>query len=174
MKTDIFKSLSERIKNNKWIAVIFIIGIGLMLLPAEKNTAKSEPQKVSEESFAEYKSNMENDLRKIISDIKGAGKVSVMITLGDNGNTYFATDETDSTSERNGEKSREKQTRHILKSVASNVDEPLVRGKTPPQISGVLICAEGADDAKVKNNIVCAVEALVGVKSHRVEVLERK
>lgn len=177
MKTDImqiFKKYTEKITNKKWIAFIFILGLGLILLPTEKKPTDAELRDTDRENHQEYREEIEKDLQDILSRVKGVGKVDVMVTLSDSGNTYFATDETESFSERNGEKSKSHQTQHVLKSNGSNTDEPLITGKKTPKIAGVLVCAEGAADAGVKNSIKCAVEALLGVGSHRVEVLERK
>ena len=176
MKTDIIKMLkkySEMITNKKWIALIFILGLGLILLPAE-NKAKETKHTEVKESHQEYRENLEKDLKGILSQVKGVGKVDVLITLDDSGNTYFATDETENISQKNEEKNKSRQIQHVLRSNGSNTDEPLITGKKSPKISGVLICAEGANDSAVKNSIKCAVEALLGVGSHRIEVLERK
>jgi len=174
MKAETINKISKQIKNNKWIVFIFIIGLGLMLLPTEKSGEKKETELVMQEDYDEYKDKTEKDLKSIISQIKGAGRVDVMITVNDSGSTYFALDESESHTNRSEEQSSERQTQHVFKSKGSNTEEPLITTKKVPQISGVLICAQGAHDARVKNNIISAVEALLGVKSHRIEVLERK
>ena len=176
MKTDImqiFKKYSEKITNKKWTVLIFILGLGLILLPTENQSAENK-RTTETDSHYEYKEELEKDLENILSQVKGVGRVEVLITLGDSGNTYFATDETESFSKRGEEENKSRQTQHVLKSNGSNIDEPLITGKKTPGISGVLVCAEGAADSVVKNNIKCAVEALLGVGSHRIEVLERK
>ena len=117
---------------------------------------------------------MEESLESIISKIKGVGKVDVMITFSDEGSTYFAKNENLSYKEGESEKTKTNDTTYVLKSESQSKEEPLITKKTSPQIAGVLICAQGAGISQVKNNITSAVEALLGVKSHRVEVLERK
>lgn len=120
------------------------------------------------QSESTYKAEIEQELSKIIEKIKGAGKVSVMVTLSDNGNTYYATDEkTDSKSD-----SKVREMTHVF-SDEGNKKQALIVRKTEPQISGVLICASGAGNIEIRKNIISAVSALTGVKSHRIEVLER-
>ena len=58
-------------------------------------------------------------------------------------------------------------------SKSSNEETPLIIRQTEPEISGVLICADGAANPQVKSNIISAVSALLGIKTHRIEVLER-
>jgi len=170
---EILKKISEQIKNTKVLAVIFIVGIGLILFPSG---GKREEKVSSEKTLtgAEYKAELESELKSILSQIKGAGKVSVMITLSDEGNTYFAVDESVNYTDDEGKKNQSTETGHVLRSEDSNTEEPLITRRTYPEISGVLVCADGAFDPQVKNNIIKAVEALLGVRSHRVEVLERK
>ena len=167
------KSFFGHIKNTKVLAVIFIVGIGLMLIPAGN---REKPQEQAEETtdFKGYKQTLEEDLQKIISQIKGAGKVSVMVTLADGGDTYFAVDESASYTKADTEEARSSETAHVFKKDSKNGELPLITKQTYPQISGVLVCAEGANITQVKNNIIAAVEALLGVKSHRIEVVERK
>ena len=102
------------------------------------------------------------------------GTVDVMVTLEDSGDTYYAKDESENLTKTESETNKSKDLTHVLKGEGSSSEAPLVTKKTYPLISGVLICAEGAKDINVKNNIIKAAEALLGVKSHRIEVLERK
>lgn len=176
MKTDykeLIKKFFGHIKNTKVLAVIFIVGIGLMLLPGgksdKKQTSAEEPQ-----VHTTYKENIEQDLEKILSEIKGAGKVSVMVTLSDDGDTYFASDEKTANTKSDSEETKSREVSHVFKNKTSEGEFPLITKQTYPQISGVLICAEGAQNPQVKNNIVTAARALLGIKSHRIEVLERK
>ncbi len=39
-----------------------------------------------------------------------------------------------------------------------------------PKIEGVIVTAEGANDANVKTNIMLAVEAVTGVATHKIQV----
>ncbi|MCI9365676.1 MAG: hypothetical protein HFJ54_03560 [Clostridia bacterium] len=39
-----------------------------------------------------------------------------------------------------------------------------------PKVEGVIVTAEGADNADVKTNIIAAVEAVTGVATHKVQV----
>jgi len=56
----------------------------------------------------------------------------------------------------------------------SSKKEPITSKITMPQISGVIVVCDGANNSKVNSNIVAAVEAVTGVPSHKVQVLERR
>ncbi len=161
---EIFGKFFGQIKNTKTLIIIFIIGIALVMFPAK--TEKEISVTKNEEST--YKAEIEHQLSEIIGKIKGVGKVSVMVTLSDNGNTYYATDEkSDSKPD-----SKSIEMTHVF-SDEGNKKHALITRKTEPQISGVLICAQGAENIETRKNIISAVSALTGVKSHRIEVLER-
>ena len=161
---EMFNKLFGQITNTKTLIVIFIIGVLLMMFPAE---AEKEIL-VENQNESTYKWEIEEELSEIIGKIKGVGKVSVMVTLSDNGNTFYATDEkSDSKSD-----SKSIEMTHVF-SDEGNKKHALVVKKTEPQISGVLICAEGAENIEIKKSIISAISALTGVKSHRIEVLER-
>ncbi len=171
MKMD-FKKLFGQIKNTKVLCIIFIVGIVMLLLPTG-NTKKPQNEPVVDTSFSEYRQEMEKNLTSIISKIKGVGRVSVMITFTDEGSTYFAKNENTSYMQGENETTRTNDSSYVLKSESQSKESPLITKKTSPEISGVLICAKGAENPQIKNNIKMAVEALLGVKSHRIEVLER-
>jgi len=165
------KKFFGQIMNTKYVAIIFIVGIALIALPStEKPEEKQDKGNVSEL----YKEKIKTELEKIISEIKGAGEVSVMITFSDDGNTLYAVNESYSSSGESENKTKSSEKEYVLKSEGGSAQEALVTKKVCPEISGVLICAKGAGNPEKKSNITRAVEALLGIKSHRVEVLERK
>lgn len=43
-----------------------------------------------------------------------------------------------------------------------------------PKIEGALILAQGAENSSVKTNMIQAVEALTGLPSHKIQVMEMK
>lgn len=159
-----FNKFFGQITNTKTLIIIFIIGASLMMFP----TKTEKEVFVENQNESTYKAEIEEELTEIVGKIKGVGKVSVMVTLSDNGNTFYATDE--KTDNKSDSKSREMT--HVF-SDEGNMKHALIVRKTEPQISGVLICAEGAGNIETKKSIISAISALTGVKSHRIEVLER-
>lgn len=52
--------------------------------------------------------------------------------------------------------------------------KPMAQTVVNPKIEGVIVTAEGADNANVKSNIVSAVEAATGVLTHKIQVFSMK
>lgn len=171
MKMD-FKKLFGQIKNTKVLFIIFIVGTVLLLLPAGQSSEKSE--KKNEDVFLNYKTELEQDLKSIISKIKGVGAVDVMVTLQDSGFVNYAKNESENSTKTDSETQKSKDLTHVLKGEGSSKETALITKMSCPSVSGVLICASGAENPQIKNDIIKATQALLGLKSHRIEVLERK
>ena len=165
-----FNKLSEKLGQNrhtKMLALIFIVGIILLLFPTERSDQKTV---VEEDPLLTYRAETEARLSQILSRVKGVGKAEVMITFADSGQTFFAEDTEE---QRKGEQT-DFSAFPVLKNDGSGTESPLVTKKVTPEISGVLVVAQGAGQPQVKTEIIHAVRALLGVKAHRIEVLEKK
>ena len=167
------KKFFGQIMNTKILVIIFIVGIGLMMLPSGGTKEKKEVVE-QQISGTAYKEEIEKQLKSILSSVKGAGTVEVMVTLEDDGQTIFAADEkSDSQIEGEAKQNTDEKT-YVLKNDVGGGESPVVLKKSRPAVSGVLVIATGAKDAETKNELLNAVRAVLGVKAHRIEVLERK
>lgn len=157
----IFKS-----RYNKYIFLIIIVGAVFML-----GGHKAVPKKKAADTPPQQTATEEQRLAAIISDIKGAGNVSVMIT-------YEGTSEKDLAYETRSDRTTKQEggvlTENIDKQAVMASGEPTVIKETYPQVKGVVVTAEGAADAAVKNNIREAVQSALGVPSHKICVFEKK
>ncbi len=170
---DGLKKFFGQIMNTKILVIIFIVGIGLMMLPG--GGAKEKKEVVEQQiNGTAYKEEIEKQLKSILSSVKGAGNVEVMVTLEDDGQTFFAADEKSDSQIKDGAKQNTGEKTFVLKNDAGGGESPVVIRKNRPAVSGVLVLASGAKNAEVKNEILNAVRAVLGVKAHRIEVLERK
>lgn len=170
MKQEEFKKVLGQIMHTKPAVIILIIGVILLILPAGAKTEKEKPQEA--ETYETYRVETERNLKRILSKVKGVGKVEVFITFENYGEAVYAKN---GQSEENKEKSaKEFSDSYVLKNDAGGGESPLVVKKETPEVSGVLVVANGAKDPVLKAQIISAVRAVTGVKAHRVEVLEKK
>lgn len=189
----------KRVKVIQGLVIVGAIGIFLMLINSffnfkEIDATDQQPSTVStsEEvfrngdiaasSFESVESPLEERLKEILEKMVGVGKVDVMVTVESteekiverNLNTSEnVTDEND----RNGG------TRHITTVTsdgqvvlyqAGNGQQPLITKIINPRIRGVLIVAEGAEDAAVRKLIIQAVEKGLNVVPTRISVVPSK
>lgn len=133
--------------------------------------------------FDSYVKGLEKRVEEIISGIEGAGKVQVMITVSDMGteilerNREITTSDLEETDNAGGNrKNKENGQREevIYRRDADGNEIPYVVQRKLPEVVGVVVTAEGAGNARVKENIIGAVSVLFNLNEHRIKVIRMK
>lgn len=158
--------LSENLKKYRYAIIILLIGLVLMLLPTGEKEAPAEavaPQEKTELT-------VESQLEALLEQLKGAGKVKVMLTVSTGSETVYQTDEnhndnTDSSSYR---------WETVIVSTDANGEEGLIKQVNPPQYLGAVILCQGGDNPTVRLAIVDAVSKLTGLGADKICVLKMK
>lgn len=161
--------LSEAVKKlgiYKYAALILLLGIVLMLVPAKKgDTAAQELQTAPEED-----EDLTQQLEEMLALIDGAGRVRVLLTRETGRLTEYQTDlQTDDT----GEGSRQ-ETETVLVSTGGGTEEALIRKTVCPLYRGAVVLCDGAERAAVRLNIVQAVASLTGLGSDKITVIKMR
>lgn len=180
MKAELTEKL-KKIMNTKRLVIICMIGIGLLLLPDLFVSKKQEAAPLIAESTSQnhsvYEKELEARLSSILSTIRGVSQVSVMITLEDGGETYYARNlKSDAKNTADGsltEDSNQTDGSLALKNEAGGGQSPILLKSQTPKISGVLVTAKGVGIPSVQADVISAVRAVLDVPIHRVEVLEK-
>lgn len=161
-----FKSLRNLFTKKKGLTNLFMIlllGILLLFLGGGFSSKKDPPSSAStQQTSAE---DLEHKLEQTLSQIKGVGKVKVMITLEDSGSHELATDMQDI---KRGEESNLEQKTVIVG--GSGGSSPYVVREKSANVKGVIVVAEGGGDPSVCETIKKAVAAVLTVMPHRIEV----
>lgn len=134
------------------------------------------------ETYDLYSGYLENKLCSILQNMNGAGKVEVFITLHDAGSTIV---EKDISYRRNNDSKNEggtttssaeyEDTQETVYTVDENGnDVPFVAKQILPSIEGILIVAQGGDNAKVKNQMKEAVLSLFELDEHKITIVKMK
>lgn len=179
-----------REKKERWL-ILLLVGILLLIIaiPVSDEEKDSNAGSGGSEQTAEtqnqggmsdtaYVSQMENRLEEALRQIKGVGNVSVMITLSSSSEKVVEKDREISSESSQGGENREGTTNSSSSetSVYSGNDgreTPYIKKEISPGIEGVLVIADGGDDAVVIENITEAVQALFGVDTHKIKVMKR-
>ena len=120
---------------------------------------------------------IEERLKQILGKISGAGEVEVMITF-DMGSEIIPASNTVKTEDASEEKDasggvRTVQSQNLTENIVisnDNTAKPLVLKEIKPQIRGVIVVAEGANDIEVKMRLYDAVKTVLQVSGDRVQV----
>lgn len=181
----------KKLRKDQWL-ILFLAGILLLViaLPTDCGGGAEEQnqgnvsvsgsgQSDAGSGTADYEEQLEQRLAQALSQMEGVGKVQVMITFRDNGETVVEKD-TEYTSQEqttegtDGEVTRNNQTESSENTVfhSDGDGEPFVSKQTLPSIEGVLVIAQGGGDRTVAANISEAVEALFGLEVHKIKIVE--
>jgi stage III sporulation protein AG len=117
----------------------------------------------------------DNELAQVLSGIEGVGRVRVEISFKSDGFRAYASNDRVET-RKTEERAKDGTIRNITEEntnrelVMANSSPVLEEVKTP-EVVGVLIIAEGADDPAIQEQVVNAVTGLMGISASRVTVL---
>jgi len=187
-----------KIKKTDWIVLALIGAILLVIaLPEGGNSGnmgfgkKTEyedtaggienvSQKKEENDAESYASYLEEKLEGVLEEMEGVGKVKVMITLSDNGQSIVEKDtvdvsntvkETDSSGGSRDTFSREF-TAETVQVENENGTYPYVGKEILPTIEGIVVVAEGGGNAMVVSQISKAAMALFPIEAHKIIVVK--
>lgn len=163
---EITKKVIGLIKKYKYVALVLLIGIVLLMIPSgEKEKIQVIEAKKDENLYA---LEMQERICAMLTQIEGAGRVDVMLTLAYGSRTEYHADV--QLSSDTGGSNEERKT--VILSEGSAYDKAAVSAVRYPQFQGALIVCEGADSASVRLDILNAVSALTGLGADRITVVK--
>lgn len=139
--------------------IIGIIAIVCLLTISGSFSKKTNSEDKSD--VDEYVENLESKLKKNLSLVSGAGKVSVIISVESGMETVLAT-----------VKTRDDET--VTEEPFTVGGKTVVITETYPKISGVVIVAEGADNLQVRVSLINATCVFLNIDSEKIQILTRK
>lgn len=197
------KKILNNDKNSKMgenLIILIIIGViiiivGSTLFEGKENTKKdnasskvednidSKAEEVSLIGVNNEKTDLEKSIEEILSQINGVGKVDVLVTYS-SGREIVPYSDVKKSDEVTEEKDSAGGTRKINQSSyesqiayedsGSGVKKPIILKELLPEVKGVVVVAEGANDPLVKECLINAVKVLLDVPVHKIQVFERK
>lgn len=129
------------------------------------NLDKSDFTSSNEDLIQNYVSKLEDRLSSTLSKVKGAGNVSVVITIKSGVETVLAMNTTTTKTENGTE---------IVETPIILNGKTIVLKEMYPEILGVLIVAEGADNISVLTKIQQATTSLLDINVNQIEILTMK
>ena len=165
----ILHKLIDWTKKYRYVVIVLMAGILLMLLPAGKKEA-DEPIPTEPERYTEQLEITAAQLEAILSQMKGAGRVEVLLTRSGGERTVFHMDERRSISETGETKESET----VVLTNSSREDEALVSQIIAPEYLGAVIVCQGADHPAVRLAVSEAVSKATGLGADRISVLKMK
>jgi len=191
---------APQIRRIGWLIAIGLIGALILAigfspsLQSPSQTPANPPHRVTEDARAvaagfglgldSDEARLERNLAEILSQVKGAGRVTVKVSFY-TGRAYDyaenATREESTTRERDsGGVTRETTEVRTSGEVVTTQERagglavPVVRNVMEPRVQGILVVSDGAGDPRVKGALTDAVTTLLDIPPHKVAVLPRE
>ncbi len=172
------KEIIARLKKIKHIEIIIgVIAVVLMIVIYAGVSAKdktSSAAKTENTAVYEKNSDWEKKLADILSTVEGVGKTEVMITYASTtekitANTTTTSNNT-STSNNGNTNSSTSITQAPVIVTNSGKSEPYITKEIMPEIKGVIIVAEGADNPVTRLAIMRAVQTALQINASNIEI----
>ena len=154
-----------REKTGKWIgkykyfALILLLGIALMVIPGsnKRNTVASPTTKSVVET------SLDEQLEQILTNIKGVGRVQVMLTVKTGEQTVYQTDKPSAEREDT-----------VIISGSDRTQSGLIQQIISPTYRGAIVLCQGADSPSVCLAVKEAVSKVTGLDASQISVLKMK
>ena len=149
-------------------------------LTAPAPAARAGPEIFQHDFVREHTNFLETRLEEIFQTVAGAGEVKVMLTLSQGREVIIAENtvmteerrtETDAGGIRREQQDNSYQGNKIIITDRDGTQRPLVLKEVEPRVEGVIIVAQGGGDVIVRDALIRAAQAVLGVEIHRVQVL---
>lgn len=176
-------------KKDQWL-IVFLAGVLLLVIAiptgSNKNAGENEDGVKSVlsqeddsaiEDGTSYETQLEERLEEILRSVEGVGRVEVMITLKNDGESVVEKDKETSSQSTTGAEdgSQTVQQQSSETTVYENqTDEgsPFISKETKPEVEGVLVVAEGGGNAVTAQNISEAIQALFNIEVHKIKIVK--
>lgn len=161
------------------LILIFLKGISSKEQKDLKGVIKKDSDKYNSEVMIEdYADILERKLVHILEKLEGVGKINVMITLEDSSERIPAANiikNQESTKETDAQGGiREIERQDESKQLISTSDDIIVLKEIKPNIKGVIVIAEGAEDVEILEKIYLAVQTVFGLTTNKIQVFSNK
>lgn len=169
------------------LVILLLIGVILLIaaVPSEEKPKEEETERADSSyivSREKYGEELERKTEKTLRKVQGAGEVTVMITFRSGGQKIVEkdqsgssskTEEADSVGGTRVSEDRSSEKTSIYEQASDGSQTPYVSKELVPEVEGVVVVADGGDNAVVVKNITEAVQALFGVEAHKIKIMKR-
>ncbi|MDQ7792994.1 MAG: hypothetical protein RDU89_01080 [bacterium] len=172
----------------KTLLYLFVLGLlGLLLLrlpvlvsePAGATVAGAPPVLAADGGWRDEERALERELEAVLALIRGAGRVRVSLVFTSSSEKRFGqnlSENVQRTEERDAAgtvRSTEvtSRTEQVVMARQGGQDEAVVTAMVRPQVAGAIVVAEGGGDSRTRAELIRALQALLGLPPHKIQVL---
>ena len=145
------------------IGVLLLIYGGTLGGPSDEGNAAVSAEITSFDEVR-YEEELVKKIEDVCSRVKGAGKVSVAVTLDGSYRAIYAQNSSDGSSVR----------REYLLVGSGSSEKALLLGYSPPEILGVAIVCDGGANDVVRAEIISLISSLLDIPTNKIYVAGAK
>ena len=155
------------LRRNRYIVLVILAGLLMLLWPDGRSDVRPKEEAMpAAAGSCEYDlSALEQKLTGTLSQIKGAGRTHVVLTLSSTGRVRLA--------ENRSEAGDDLKTDVILVKRGSGQEGVVEVERQYPVFLGALVVCEGGGNAGVKLELLQAVKALTGLRAEQISICEK-
>lgn len=163
------RKLLSVLEKYKFVLLVALAGVLLLLLPTA-NSGEDQSGGTDPPALSFDLEGLEHKLAETLSQVEGAGKVSVVLTVKASTRQVLAQDSSLSKSE--GTSQEEKST--VVVSKGSGREETVPLQQIYPMFQGALVVCPGGGDPAVQLELMEAVSALTGLGTDKISICKAK
>lgn len=164
----LFTQCAALARKYRYVLLLAALGLALVLVPVKKDAAAVTAQPASEP--ADARDALQGEIEAALAQIDGAGRVRLVLTWADAGESVYQQNTRTSGS---GENASAESTVAAVPS-GSSAQQALVAKQLAPKCAGALIVSDGGGNAAVRLALCDAVRALTGLRADQITVVKMK
>ncbi len=162
----------KKLQGLRYPLLVLVLGAVLLLIPGKQEERQKTPASTEQVKTDCADANaLETRLAELLSQVEGAGRVEVVLSIGAEGETCY---QTDSRTEQDGSGGEHSEISTVLVDGTGSTQTPLIRQQSAPEYRGAVILSQGAENPAVRLALVEAVADLTGLSTDRISVMKMK
>lgn len=155
----------KALERYKYVLLVIIAGVILLLWPTGESRQGQEPVGQAEPQETFDLGALEEKLAQTLSQVEGAGRVTVTLTVKSGMERVLASDRTTSVTDRGSSVEEE-----TVLAGSNGAREPVLLTRRYPTFQGAVVVCQGGDNAEIRLLLTQAVSALTGLGADRITV----
>lgn len=169
----------QKLGRFRYSVLLLLLGVVLLLVPGRKAGVFPSSESVATETegvlpAAWSLQEEEARIAALLSQIRGAGSVRVMLSLKAGERTVYQADIDSQRTHDDASDLQRQSSNTVLVSKSGSLEEPLVQQVIAPVYLGAVVVCQGAEDPAVRLALVQAIASLTGLASNQITIVRMK
>lgn len=152
-----------------WILPILLLGLILLLIPESPQKTAVSSVDLRQET-EQYRIELTSELQELLCNIKGVGKVEILLTFENSVEYEYLKEESENTDTTSDDRSRDYSESYLMVGDKNGESGVLAVKRILPQVSGAAVICTGGADPLVRQQVIELLRAVLGVSAASISV----